>query len=470
MALINNPFRLRDLDPFFLDRYNLTGPRYTSYPTAPVWRAIDGEGRVATHLDHLSENKTDQPLSIYMHLPFCRERCSFCACNVIVSSKNEAISEPYLAQLDREAELYARHVDTRRPVAQLHWGGGTPTYLTPDQLRRTHEMVARRFNLAHDAEQSIEIHVNWTSDEQVRLLADLGFNRLSIGVQDFNERTQSAIGRHQSVQRTRQIVDLARELGFKGINFDLIYGLPHQTPESFSATIDQVLEMAPDRLAVYNFAFLPDRLPNQRAIDPATLPTGAQKFRIFLEAHDHFAAEGYRYIGMDHFARPGDELARAFDEGTMQRNFMGFTTRAGADLLGMGVSAISSIDGLYAQNVKKLPAYAQALEAGQFPTDRAMALSPEDRLRRDVIGGLMCRDHVDKGEIEREHGIVFDDHFADELGRLAPMVADDLLAISPDALDLTFLGRLFVRNIAMVFDAYLKQPGEGGRPQFSRTL
>jgi oxygen-independent coproporphyrinogen-3 oxidase len=332
-------------------------------------------------------------------------------------------------------------------------------------------LIANRFNLVPEAEQSIEVHVTWTSDEQLRVLAGLGFNRISLGVQDFNERTQQAIRRRQTYQRTRQIVEQARALGFGGVNVDLVYGLPYQTFATFADTIEKVLELRPDRLALYNFAFLPGQLARQRAIDPASLPRGEEKFRIFLEAHDRFTAAGYRYIGMDHFALPEDELARAFDEGTMQRNFMGFTTRAGADLLGLGVSAISSLNNLYAQNVKKLSRYREALQAGRFPTERGLLLSRDDLVRREVIGGLMCRDHVDKRRIEARYGIEFDLYFWSEIEHLQPMVKDELLLLTADALDLTFLGRLFVRNIAMVFDGYLNRPHPGKGPiPYSRTL
>ncbi len=470
MALINDTRRLRDLDPEFLRRYDLSGPRYTSYPTAPEWSdEVDGDV-LNKHLEGLAAGDAERPLSIYMHLPFCREHCTFCACNVIISPKMEQVSEPYIEVLDKEARLYAERLASGRPLVQFHWGGGTPTYLNVDQIRRVHEMVSSRFNLVPGAEQSLEIHVSWTSDEQLRALAELGFNRLSMGVQDFNERTQIAINRRQTYERTREIIELARELGFEGINIDLVYGLPFQTPDTFAETIDRVLTLAPDRLAVYNFAYLPQRLAHQRAIDPSSLPTGEDKLRTFLEAHDRFVAVGYRYIGMDHFAQPDDELAIAYDEGTMQRSFMGFTTRAGADLIGMGVSAISHVTNLFAQNVKKLPRWDGPLGEGCFPIERGFLLGPDDLARQDVIGRLMCRDHVDKRAIERAHGIRFDEYFAAELERLEPMVEDELLTISPDALDLNFLGRLFVRNIAMVFDAYLKEPREGKRPLFSRTL
>ncbi len=469
MAHINETRRLRDLDPEFLERYNLIGPRYTSYPTAPQWNEAIGDAELRAHLERLRAAGSRKPLSVYVHLPFCIEHCTFCACNVIISPRMEAVSEPYVHRVEQEARLWAAAIDVARPVVQLHWGGGTPTYLTSEQLRRVHALVARRFQLAPEAEQSIEIHVSWTRDEQLETLAELGFNRISMGVQDFNEVTQQAIRRRQTYERTRQVIEKCRALGFRGINVDLIYGLPHQTPRTFADTVDKVLELRPDRLAVYNFAFLPGRMAHQREIDPATLPSGPEKFQIFLEAHDRFVGAGYRYIGMDHFALPDDELAVAYDEGTMQRNFMGFTTRAGADLIGMGVSAISSIAGMDVQNVKKLPQYDRALDDGLFPIERGLMLSEDDLIRRDVIAALMCRDHIDKSRIERRHGIRFDEYFSDELRRLEPMVRDELLTVAGGTIDLTFLGRLFARNIAMVFDAWLTRP-DAAKVTYSRTL
>ena len=470
MPLMNETLRLRDVDPAFLSRYDLAGPRYTSYPTAPEWSAAVDGAAVANHLKAARVSGGAHPLSLYVHIPFCIERCAFCACNVIASTKMEKVSDPYLDLIERELDLWAGAVDPARPVVQMHWGGGTPTYLNTGQLRRLHAMIARRFKLASDAEKSTEIHVTWTSDEQILELAEMGFNRLSLGVQDFTEDIQVAIGRRQTFERTREIFDLARRAGFKGINVDIIYGLPGQTARSFGETIDRLTELAPDRLAVYNFAYLPARLANQRAIDPASLPKAEEKIRIFLEAHDRLVTSGYRYIGMDHFALPGDELARAFDEGTMQRNFMGFTTRAGADLLAAGLSAISWVEGLYAQNVKKLSTYRAALAAGRFPTERGMLLSHDDLIRRDLIQSLMCRDRIDKRDLERRCGIAFDEYFARELERLEPLAKDGLLTNGADSLELTFLGRVFVRNIAMAFDTYLQRAHSGRAPQFSRTV
>lgn len=470
MASANEARRLREVDPEFLKKYDTAGPRYTSYPTAPEWNASVGPEEFRSHLARMREEHVTRPLSIYLHLPFCEEHCTFCACNVIISTRGREVSDPYLARIEREFALHDPHRDPDREVTQFHWGGGTPTYLDCEQIRRLHAMVTSRYRFSEDCEQSIEVHPPVTSDEQMHTLADLGFNRLSMGVQDFNERTQRAINRIQTFERTGELTTLARSLGFRGINFDLVYGLPHQTTETFARTLDQVIELRPDRLAFYNFAFLPGKLAHQRGIDPATLPSPAEKFEIFLEAHDRFLEAGYRYIGMDHFALPDDELAVARDAGTLHRNFMGFTTRAGSDMISLGVSSISFAGGVYAQNVKKLTQYAEAVDAGVLPVERGIRLSPDDHVRHDVIGDLMCRNTLSKSGIGRRHGIDFDEYFAEELESLAPFVEDGLMTIEGDSIGLTFLGRLLVRNIAMKFDAYLKKPGSGGGVTFSRTL
>jgi oxygen-independent coproporphyrinogen-3 oxidase len=469
MALVNTTPRLADLGPAILERYNLSGPRYTSYPTAPAWSNEISGVEFREHLVQSRPNQGEVPLSLYIHLPFCETHCTFCGCNVIITPRREQVSEPYLQDLMKEIELFSATAGADRPVAQHHWGGGTPTYLEPGQLVRLHEKVRSLFRMEPDLEQSIEIHVNWTRDEHLHALAGLGFNRLSLGVQDFNPETQKAIRRIQSYERTAEVIELARSLGFRGINCDLIYGLPFQTVDTFAGTIERILKLRPDRIALYNFAFLPRMLAHQRSIREDSLPSGPEKIRIFLNAHDRFVEAGYRYIGMDHFALPDDELAIACDRGTMQRNFMGFTTHADTDLVGMGVSAISFYGSMYAQNTKKLPGYRDAVNRGEFPTMKGLLLDDDDRLRAELITALMCRDRVDIGTLENNHGIVFSDYFADELQRLQPMVEDKLLQVTHGTIELSFLGRLFVRNIAMIFDAYLARQ-QSANPMFSRTL
>lgn len=469
MALVNTTYRLADLDPATLERYNLSGPRYTSYPTAPSWSDSINAADFHAHLTTHCKDRRDVPLSLYMHLPFCETHCTFCGCNVIITPRREQVSEPYLQDLMRELELFSGMIGRDRNVVQHHWGGGTPTYLEPDQLVRLHEKAQTQFRLEPNLEQSIEIHVNWTRDEHLHALTELGFNRLSMGVQDFNPKTQEAIHRIQSYERTAEVIELARSLGFRGINCDLIYGLPYQTVETFTKTVGQILELRPDRIALYNFAFLPRMLAHQRSIPEESLPPGPEKFRIFLKAHDLLVESGYRYIGMDHFALPDDELAVACDDGTMQRNFMGFTTRSGTDLAGMGVSAISFHGSMYAQNTKKLPRYRGAVNRGELPIMKGHVLSSDDLLRADVITALMCRDRIDIRTLENHHGIEFKEYFSSEIQRLDPLVEDELLQINESTMELSFLGRLFVRNIAMVFDTYLARQ-QSGNPMFSRTL
>lgn len=462
---------LRSVDRSFFKKYDIVGPRYTSYPTAPEWSTAIRAKEFTAHLDGVKASRTDRALSIYLHIPFCMAHCTFCACNVIISPKGREVSDPYLDQLDREAAIQAEHIDTDRPVTQFHWGGGTPTYLDVEQLRRTHAMISGRFNLVEGAEQSIEIHPPITTDEQLHALADLGFNRLSMGVQDFNEKTQRAINRMQSFERTGEITEIARSLGFKGINYDLIYGLPYQTEATFGETLDKVFRLRPDRIALYNFAYLPERLAHQRTIDVDSLPSAETKFQIFLTAYERFLAEGYRFIGMDHFALPDDELSKAFDNETLHRNFMGFTTKAGTDLIGMGVSSISSVQNGFAQNVKKLTQYTKAVKKGRLATERGLILTPDDEIRRRVIGDLMCRSTLDKGAIGEAFGIDFNEYFAEELGRLEPFIIDGLIENRDETIELSFVGRLLVRNVAMVFDAHLQRKlAEGQRQTFSRTL
>ncbi|NUP90626.1 MAG: oxygen-independent coproporphyrinogen III oxidase [Candidatus Sumerlaeia bacterium] len=462
---------LRALPAAFLERYNRPGPRYTSYPTAPEWTEKITGADLTDHLRSRSVAAPCAPLSIYVHIPFCEHRCRFCGCNAIATGHRE-ITAPYLDTLRMEMDLHARTLAeagaAHRPVTQLHLGGGTPTYLGPAQLLELSASLRSRFQIAPDAEMSIEINPRVTSDDHLRALRLAGFNRLSLGIQDFHRPTQEIIERLQTVEETARLVDRARELGFESVNFDLVYGLPLQTAETFERTLDAVLDLGPDRVALYNFAYLPARLGHQRAIEPSLLPSGEVKFATLLAAHERFTASGYDAIGMDHFARAGDPLARARRERTMQRNFMGYTTQAGTDLLALGVSSISATDGLFAQNTKRLSTHRTALVRGELPVERGMTLSDEDRLRRTVITELMCHGVAVKSEIEAAHGVDFDEHFAGELTALAPMAADGLVVLRGDRVELTLLGIFFARNVAMVFDTYIRRPR--ATPLFSRTL
>ncbi len=449
-----------------LEKYNRPGPRYTSYPTAPVWKDDFGPGDFETYAARADERAT--PVSLYMHLPFCESLCLFCACNVSIQ-KDKNVTIPYLAALKREIDHVSNRVSKNRAVIQFHWGGGTPTYLTPTQMEDLFGYTRERFAFSPDAEIGIEVDPRVTTAAHMETLRRLGFNRLSMGIQDFQPRVQETIRRVQPYELTRDLVAKARELGFHSISVDLIYGLPYQTSESFRATIDQVLTLSPDRVAMFSYAHVP-WLRKQQGAFADHLPDSAEKFKIFRAGLESFLDAGYLYIGMDHFARPGDELAAAQENRTLHRNFQGYTTKAGADLYGMGVSAISSIAGAYAQNIREVPAYQSAAAERGLATMRGYRLSQDDAIRRAVIGRLLCHTVIPKREIEREFSISFDDYFAVELARLNEVINDGLLIVTPDELRVTPLGRIFIRNVAMVFDRYLHDQQMDQKPLFSKTL
>ena len=450
----------------FLARYNRPGPRYTSYPTAPVWN--DSFGPSDLERVHEEAERARSPVSLYMHIPFCESLCLFCACNVIIQ-KDKRVAPPYLEVLKREMDRVSRSVSKEREVVQFHWGGGTPTYLTPEQIEDLFGAVRARFTFAVDAEIGIEVDPRVTSREHLETLRRLGFNRLSMGIQDFHAEVQKAIHRIQPFELTRDLLFAARELGFDSINVDLIYGLPYQTPERFAHTVDQILELAPDRVALFSYAHVP-WLKKQQGSFAAHLPEGMQKFEIFRTGLLKFLEAGYLYIGMDHFAKPGDELAISQQKRTLHRNFQGYTTKAGADLYGMGVTAISGIQNAYAQNHRELAAWEKAVGERGIATMRGYRLSEDDRLRRAVISRLLCHTVVIKEEIAREFGIDFDRYFADELGRLEASREDGLVSLKAEEIRATWMGRIFIRNLAMVFDPYLEKQQLAAKPLFSKTL
>jgi oxygen-independent coproporphyrinogen III oxidase len=450
----------------FLEKYNRPGPRYTSYPTAPVWKDDFGPDDLETFYARADERAT--PLSLYMHLPFCESLCLFCACTVSIQ-KDKSVAIPYLAALKREIEHVARRVSRKRPVIQFHWGGGTPTYLSPAQLEDLFSFTRERFAFAPDAEIGLEVDPRVTSREHLEALRRLGFNRLSMGIQDFEPKVQQTIHRVQPYELTRDLIGAARELGFGSLNIDLIYGLPHQTADSFRATITQALRLAPDRVAMFSYAHVP-WLKKQQGSFASHLPEGREKFAIFRAGLEGFLEAGYVYIGMDHFALPGDELAVAQQNRTLHRNFQGYTTKAGADLYGMGVSAISSIGEAYAQNSREVPAYQASITPRGLATVRGYRLSPDDALRRALIGRLLCHTVIFKQEIAREFAIDFDEYFAAEIERLTEPSGDGLVRLGADEIRVTPLGRIFIRNIAMVFDRYLRDQQMDKRPLFSKTL
>jgi oxygen-independent coproporphyrinogen-3 oxidase len=450
----------------FLEKYNRPGPRYTSYPTAPVWKDDFGPDDFEKYCERSEERAT--PVSLYMHLPFCESLCLFCACTVSIQ-KDKRVAIPYLDTLKREIDHMARHVSKKRPVIQFHWGGGTPTYLSPAQMEDLFGHTRERFSFAPDAEIGIEVDPRVTSREHLETLRRLGFNRLSMGIQDFEPKVQETIHRVQPYEMTRDLILAARELGFESLNVDLIYGLPYQTATSFRATIDRTVTLAPDRVAMFSYAHVP-WLKKQQGSFAQHLPEGMEKFRIFRAGLEQFLGAGYLYIGMDHFAKPGDELAVAQQNRTLHRNFQGYTTKAGADLYGMGVSAISSLGEAYAQNRREVPTYQAAIAERGIATMRGYRLSADDRIRRAVIGRLLCHTVIPKSEVEKEFSISFDDYFAPEVQRLDEFRAEGLVALAPGEIRVTALGRIFIRNVAMTFDRYLHEQQMDQRPLFSKTL
>ena len=450
----------------FLAKYNRPGPRYTSYPTAPVWNDAFGTENLVEA--HKRAEIARSPISLYMHLPFCESLCLFCACNVIIQ-KDKKVAQPYLEVLKKEIERVQQLVSRERDVVQFHWGGGTPTYLTPEQLEELFLYTRERFSISQEAEIGIEVDPRVTSRGHLETLRKLGFNRLSMGIQDFHPEVQQAINRVQPFEQTRDLIAAARQLGFDSINVDLIYGLPFQSAERFSHTVDQILQLNPDRVALFSYAHVP-WLKKQQGAFATKLPEGMQKFEIFRTGLLKFLEAGYLYIGMDHFAKPGDELAVSQENRTLHRNFQGYTTKAGADLYGMGVTAISGIQDTYAQNQRELSAWQAAVADTGYATMRGYSLSADDRIRRSVISRLLCHTVIFKAEVEREFGIHFNEYFAPELQQLEPSERDGLVLLESEEIRTTWLGRIFIRNLAMVFDPYLEKQQLNAKPLFSKTL
>ena len=444
-------------------KYDVAGPRYTSYPTAPQFR----QWSPGEWVEILRENERTsvRDLSLYFHIPFCQTLCYYCGCNVVITHNHNRISD-YLNYLDREMELFQEQVGTRRRVSQLHWGGGSPSGLSPEEIRTLGGMIRRRFDIADDAEIGVEIDPRRLTREHVEAFAEVGFNRASLGVQDFDPKVQLAINRWQPEEETVRAIEWCRELGLESINVDLIYGLPHQTPESFHRTLERVIELAPDRLAVFNFAFVPWVKPHQNVIDQTTLPTVDQKLAMLKDITETLTAAGYVYIGMDHYARPDDSMAIAQRERVLHRNFQGYSTHAECDLLSFGMTSIGNTDRAYSQNLRKIHEYYEAIDRNELPSSVGIRLSDDDVLRRDVIMSLMCNMELDRDDVSRRYEIDFDDYFEGIDEKLAPYASDHLVELDGRVIRITDEGRLFLRNIAMQFDAYL----EKGEKLYSRTV
>ncbi|MFN3842509.1 MAG: oxygen-independent coproporphyrinogen III oxidase [Rehaibacterium terrae] len=457
-------------DAELLRRYDRPGPRYTSYPTAPQFGLDFGEAEFRTCAQRSNEDPIPRRLSLYLHIPYCHSPCFYCGCNRVIT-RDTAKGEAYLLRLLREVERVAPLFDRDRDVIQLHLGGGTPNFLSPGQLGDLMHCLARQFHLSGSAQRdfSIELDPRHVDADGIAALAKLGFNRASLGVQDFDPEVQKAVNRIQSVEETQAVVDACRAHGFRSVNIDLIYGLPKQTREGFARTLDTVIAMRPDRLAVYSYAHLPELFKPQRQIDAELLPSPEDKLGLLQLAIEKLSAAGYRYIGMDHFALPEDDLSIAQQRGGLQRNFMGYTTHADTDLIGMGVSAISAIGDCFSQNHRDLPSWEAALDAGHLPVWRGLRLNSDDLLRADVIQQLMCQGRIDKALTEDRHNIDFNIYFAEALAQLEPLVADGLVAIGPRYIDATSRGRLLLRIIAMSFDRYLQRP-QAQPARYSRAI
>jgi oxygen-independent coproporphyrinogen-3 oxidase len=462
--------RIVDVPIALLERYAVAAPRYTSYPTAVDWR---GDLDAASYPERLARAaRAPGPVSIYVHVPFCETLCLFCGCNVVITRRHDRATA-YLDHLEREIAAVGATGIGARPVSQLHWGGGTPTFLSEDEMRRLDGLVRGVFRVADDAEVAIEVDPRHTTRGQVRLLAHLGFNRLSAGVQDFDARVQEAVHRVQSEEETRAIVAEARDAGFRSINLDLIWGLPYQTLEGFERTLDAVLDIRPERIALFGYAHVPWIRKHQDALPADAFPAMELRSRIFVNAVRRLGVAGYETIGLDHFALPSDELAQARRAATLQRNFMGYTTRRGDALIPLGVSSIGEVDGAFVQNPRDVAAWSGRVHATGHAVERGHVLDADDRLRRAVIMQMMCLGRVDVLGIERAFRIRFSDTFAEELRDLAAPEGDGLVTVSPGAIEATALGRFFLRNLALPFDRYLrrrKAGPEGLSRTFSRTV
>jgi len=456
-----------EIDTDLIRRFDRPGPRYTSYPTADRFvEAYDA----AAHAAWLGKREIGgfaRPLSLYIHLPFCASLCYYCACNKIIT-KDHGRSAKYLQYLEKELDLVCSQLQGDRLITQMHWGGGSPTFLTHQEMSELMAMLRKRFNFAPDGEYAIEIDPRTVRAADIAQLAELGFNRMSLGVQDYDPAVQQAIHRIQPAPMTREVRKAARENGFKSVNFDLIYGLPKQSVESFSRTLDEVIAEAPDRIALYSYAHLPARFKSQRRIADHAIPDADTKLKIFVHALTTLTNAGYVYIGLDHFALPGDELAQALRSGRLHRNFQGYTTQSECDLLSLGISAISKIGPTYSQNVHDIDEYYDMLDQGHLPVVRGIELTRDDLARRAVIMGLMCQGELSMEAIEIAHLINFNEYFATELAQLAEFVEAGLLEIDQGWITVTPRGRFFVRGIAMVFDRYL-QDGKA-RGKFSKLI
>ncbi|NIP71866.1 MAG: oxygen-independent coproporphyrinogen III oxidase [Gammaproteobacteria bacterium] len=455
-------------DAELIRRYDKAGPRYTSYPTAVQFTEDFGEADYRAFAEASNTGPSPRPLSLYFHIPFCDTVCFYCACNKVVT-KDRGRASPYLQRLYWEIALQASLFDRARPVDQLHWGGGTPTFLSHQEMAELMSVTGEHFRLRDDdaGEYSIEVDPREADPDTIRVLREIGFNRLSMGVQDFDPKVQKAVNRIQSEEQTFSVMDAARAQGFRSVSLDLIYGLPFQNMESFGRTLDKIIAVKPDRLSVFNYAHLPDLFKPQRRINAEDLPSPGEKLKILQHTIEKLQAAGYVYIGMDHFARPDDELAIAQREGTLYRNFQGYSTHADCDLIAIGITGISMVGNSYAQNLRTVDEYYERVDADRLAVFRGIALEADDLLRREIITQLICHFALDIPAIEAKYGIDFGDYFPTELEELKVMEKDGLLTVAPAVIKVRPAGRLLIRNICMVFDRYLRQQQER---RYSRVI
>lgn len=451
-----------------LRKYDRPGPRYTSYPTVPVWSNEIGAEQYVQALE-ASSSKKDLPLALYCHIPFCRKRCYYCGCNTVITNNPDRVNK-YVADLCLEIISTSEHLGERRNVSQLHLGGGTPTFVDCHGLEIVLKVIDDRFQFIPGAEKSIEVDPRVTTDEQLDFLASVGFNRISIGTQDFDPLVQEAIGRIQSYERVQHIIETVRRLNFRGINIDLIYGLPRQSVASFKATLEKAVSLRPDRVALYSFAYLPQNMANQMAIRSEELPVTEVKYQLFASAVEEFTKAGYRQIGMDHFALPDDELALAQQDGRLHRNFMGYTVQTAPEMIGFGMSAIGYVNNSFFQNYSKLDSYETAIREKRFAIYRGMTLTTDDLIRQYVISQLMCNFRLHYQSLEQNFAVRYDEYFRNEHRNLKLFLDDNLMQADENGLQITPIGRTFVRNIAMTFDGYLDDNGESRGVRFSRTI
>ncbi len=468
---------LTTIDKETILKFDTPGPRYTSYPTAPVWSTDVNAAVYAGKLAAFGLSR--KTLSLYIHIPFCQSLCAYCGCNVVIRKReDERFGDEYIDYLNKEMALVYKHLGRRKKVRQLHWGGGTPTFLNERQIDRLYTTTRKYFDIAPaegearhgrpDGEVAIEIDPRTIDKPKLRKLRALGFNRVSMGIQDFSADVQKEVNRYQPYAMVREFNAWCRELKFASVNFDLIYGLPRQTPEGFQDTIEKTIALRPDRVALYSFAYVPWLKRHQRKIDAALLPSSDAKLDIFLRARGALVKAGYKPIAMDHFALADDELAKAFEAGTLYRNFMGYTVKPADEYIGLGVTSIGFLENTYAQNHKALPAYYQALKDGHLPVERGMVLSEDDMVRQWTINSLMCRFALDKRAFQRKFSVDFDQYFQEEQEHLRWCADNDLIAQDSGRIEVLELGKIFIRNICMGFDHYLKQ--EQVHRKFSRTV